>query len=110
MIYSFYDPDHATRAGLGNFIILDHIQRAASEGLPYVYLGYWVEGSARMQYKVRYRPLERLGRNGWERISAEEQDRLIADTASRRRVEAPLPDGNGKDGVPGVQEQYRIDV
>ena len=79
MIYSFYDPDNEVRSGLGNYIILDHIQRAADEGLPYVYLGYWVEGSARMQYKIRYRPLERLGPRGWRRLGTEEQDRRIRD-------------------------------
>ena len=79
MIYSFYDPDIEVRSGLGNYIILDHIRRAAEEGLPYVYLGYWVEGSARMQYKIRYRPLERLGPRGWRRLGTEEQDRLIRD-------------------------------
>ena len=68
MIYSFYDPEHGDRAGLGNYIILDHIRRAADNGLPFVYLGYWVEGAERMQYKVRYRPLERLTRGGWERM------------------------------------------
>jgi len=83
MIYSFYDPQHATRTGLGNYIILDHIRRAVSEGLPYVYLGYWVEGSERMQYKVRYRPLEKLGRDGWQRLSGEEQDQLVRDAASK---------------------------
>ncbi|MDE2595858.1 MAG: arginyltransferase [Sphingomonadales bacterium] len=108
MIYSFYDPDHAQRSGLGNYIILDHIVRAEREALPYVYLGYWVEGSARMQYKVRYRPLERLGRIGWERLSAAEQDSLIANAASRRRNDVPLPTGSGKDGVPGGQEQYQL--
>jgi arginyl-tRNA--protein-N-Asp/Glu arginylyltransferase len=109
MIYSFYDPEHATRTGLGNFIILDHIRRAAEMGLPYVYLGYWVDGSARMQYKVRYRPLERLGRNGWERISADEQDRLISDAAAMQRdVVVAVPAGSGKDGVPGGQDQYRL--
>jgi len=65
MIYSFFDPDHATRTGLGNYIIMDHILRAAAANLPYVYLGYWVEGSERMQYKTRYKPLERLGPEGW---------------------------------------------
>lgn len=65
MIYSFYDPAIEDRQGLGSFIILDHIMRARNAGLPYVYLGYWVEGSQRMAYKVRYRPLERLGRDGW---------------------------------------------
>ncbi len=108
MIYSFYDPDHEARTGLGNFIILDHIRRAAESGLPYVYLGYWVDGSARMQYKVRYRPLERLTRSGWERISADEHDRLINAAASVRRDAAPVPSGSGKDGVPGGQDQYRL--
>jgi arginine-tRNA-protein transferase len=106
MIYSFYDPDHEARTGLGNFIILDHIRRAARAGLSYVYLGYWVEGSARMQYKVRYRPLERLGREGWERFSDSEQERLILSAASSKV--APAPDGSGKDGVPGGQEQYHL--
>lgn len=108
MIYSFYDPDHADREGLGNYIILDHIRRAADIGLPYVYLGYWVDGAARMQYKVRYRPLERLGRHGWERISEGEHDRLILAAAATRRSEAMPLDGRSKDGVPGAQDQYRL--
>ncbi|GAA4773372.1 arginyltransferase [Novosphingobium ginsenosidimutans] len=108
MIYSFYDPDHAERAGLGNYIILDHIRRATEMGLPFVYLGYWVEGAQRMQYKVRYRPLERLTRSGWTRISDAEQDRLIAAAAVGRRNAALPLDGSGKDGVPGGQDQYRL--
>ena len=108
MIYSFYDPDHPTRTGLGNFIILDHIRRAVEMGLPYVYLGYWVEGSARMQYKVRYRPLERLARGGWERMTSHEQEQQIAVAASNRRVDLATTQGSGKDGVPGGQEQYHI--
>jgi translocation and assembly module TamA len=77
MVYSFYDPHHETRGGLGNYIILDHILHAQRIGLPYVYLGYWVEGSARMQYKVRYRPMERLGRDGWHGFEPAEQARAI---------------------------------
>jgi arginyl-tRNA--protein-N-Asp/Glu arginylyltransferase len=65
MIYSFFDTEHPTRGGLGNLIILDHILRARAVGLPYVYLGYWVKGSPRMQYKIRYRPIEALGPTGW---------------------------------------------
>ena len=110
MIYSFYDPAHPQRSGLGNFIILDHIRRAVADGLPYVYLGYWVEGSVRMQYKVRYRPLERLGRDGWVRFTDEEQDRLIAATAAMRRSEALPLDGKTKDGAHGGQDQYRLDI
>jgi arginine-tRNA-protein transferase len=101
MIYSFYEPDHPGRAGLGSFIILDHIRRAAAEDLPYVYLGYWVEGSPRMQYKVRYRPLERLTREGWQRMDPQEQHRLIAAaTAPRREQDGVLAGARGKDGQP----------
>ncbi len=108
MIYSFYDPEHATRTGLGNYIILDHIRRATDSGLAYVYLGYWVDGSARMQYKVRYRPLERLGRDGWERMPADLQDRLIAQAIDSSRRAAAAPAGGNKDGVPGSRDQYRL--
>ena len=97
MIYSFYDPEHETRTGLGNFIILDHIRRAAEAGLPFVYLGYWVEGSQRMQYKIRYRPLERLGPNGWQRMSGAEQAELIAVVSAERRRDAACIDGPAKD-------------
>lgn len=107
MIYSFYEPDHPQRAGLGNYIILDHIRRAHEARLPYVYLGYWVDGSARMQYKIRYRPLERLGRQGWERITKGEQDALIAKAVALSR-DAAVPQGAGKDGAPGGQLQYRL--
>ncbi|MEM6476171.1 MAG: arginyltransferase [Pseudomonadota bacterium] len=101
MIYSFYDPAHEARAGLGNFIILDHIKRAAREGLPYVYLGYWVEGSPRMQYKVRYRPLERLSREGWRRMDEAEQSKLIAAaTAPRSEKSEEIAAPRGKDGQP----------
>ena len=108
MIYSFYEPDHPGRQGLGNYIILDHIRRATAEGLPYVYLGYWVDGSARMQYKIRYRPLERLTREGWVRFSEEQQDTLIARAATMRRDRAQPLDGSTTDGAHGVQDQYRV--
>jgi len=97
MIYSFYDPDHEARAGLGNYIILDHILRSAREGLPYVYLGYWVEGSPRMQYKVRFRPMEKLTREGWQRLDRDEQSKLIADATKPRKALEP---SCGKDGQP----------
>lgn len=102
MIYSFYDPHHETRAGLGNYIILDHIRRAQDKGLPYVYLGYWVQGSPRMQYKVRYRPLEKLGRVGWERIGADEQSRLIAAAVSNRRSRNAAGGTGSKDGIGAI--------
>ena len=65
MIYSFYDPASPGRPGIGNFIILDHIVRAGRAGLPYVYLGYWIEGCDRMAYKTRYQPAEYLRAGVW---------------------------------------------
>ncbi len=67
MVYSFYDPDQAHRS-LGTWIILDHIMRAQAMGLPYLYLGYWIEGSRKMHYKGRFLPQERLAPAGWERV------------------------------------------
>ena len=74
MIYSFFEPDDPARPGLGTYIILDHIVRAGRAGLPYVYLGYWVENSRRMAYKARFRPLERLGPNGWHRFEPDQRE------------------------------------
>ena len=68
MIYSFYEAHEGARAGLGTYIITDHIATAAQEGLPYVYLGYWIDGAERMSYKTRFRPLEKLSPQGWVRF------------------------------------------
>ena len=108
MIYSFYDPEHEARTGLGNFIILAHIRRAAAAKLPYVYLGYWVDGAQRMQYKIRYRPLERLAPTGWQRLSDAEQSALIARVSVTRRQDAACVEGGSKDGAPGGQRQYKL--
>lgn len=66
MIYSFFDPAESRRS-LGNYMILDHIERAARAGLPHVYLGFWVKGSRKMAYKNRFRPFELLDATGWKR-------------------------------------------
>jgi arginine-tRNA-protein transferase len=78
MIYSFFEPDDARRSGLGTYIILDHIIRAGRAGLPYVYLGYWVEASRRMAYKARFRPLEKLGPGGWHRFEPDQPELPLA--------------------------------
>ena len=66
MVYSYFSPEFEDRS-LGTFMILDHIARARAAGLPHVYLGYWVNGSRKMNYKVRFTPQEHLGPKGWER-------------------------------------------
>ena len=65
MVYSFYTPDRP-RDGLGNYMILDHVEIAREAGLPFVYLGYWVPGSAKMGYKSAFSGLELYRHGGWE--------------------------------------------
>jgi arginine-tRNA-protein transferase len=67
MVYSFFEPDEAARS-LGTLMVLDHIARARRMGLAYVYLGYWVRGSRKMDYKSRFLPQERLTPDGWARV------------------------------------------
>ena len=67
MVYSFFDP-RIERRSLGIFAILDHVRQAAIVGLPFVYLGYWVQGSPKMDYKANFRPMEVLRPLGWTRL------------------------------------------
>ncbi|HEX8233294.1 MAG TPA: arginyltransferase [Caulobacteraceae bacterium] len=73
LVYSFYDPAFARRS-LGSFVILDHVVQAQLHTIPYVYLGYWVPGSPKMDYKARFRPIEVLQGSRWRLLSA--RDRL----------------------------------
>lgn len=69
LVYLFYEPAQAHRSP-GRFAILDHVREAAAAGLPYVYLGYWVNGSEKMDYKARFRPLEVLRGREWTPLAA----------------------------------------
>lgn len=69
-VYSFFEPGADKRA-LGRFMILDLVNRTAAQGLPYVYLGYWVRDSRKMAYKTRFRPVESLEPDGWTELSVE---------------------------------------
>lgn len=68
MVYSFFDPDLPQRS-LGTYMILETIDAARRLDLPYVYLGYWIKGSAKMDYKTRFTPQEVLTPDGWVRSS-----------------------------------------
>lgn len=64
-VYSFFDPDRP-RDGLGTYMVVWLTEHARAEGIPYVYLGYWIARSPKMAYKSRFRPLEALHPNdGW---------------------------------------------
>jgi arginine-tRNA-protein transferase len=67
LVYSFFDPT-ADRRSLGTFMILDHIAYTRRLGLPYLYVGYWIAGSPKMSYKIRFQPQEHLGPDGWKRV------------------------------------------
>ncbi len=64
-VYTFFDPTQPQR-GLGSYAILRQIEVARDAGLDYVYLGYWVAESRKMDYKRRFRPLQVMGVGGWQ--------------------------------------------
>lgn len=68
-VYTFFDPDAATR-GLGVYAVLTQIEQARQRGLPHVYLGYWVAGSRKMDYKRHYQPLELFEGGRWQPMIA----------------------------------------
>ncbi|NUO71852.1 MAG: arginyltransferase [Frateuria sp.] len=63
-VYTFFEPDEAVRS-LGTYAILQQVQLARRRGLPWVYLGFWIEGHPKMDYKRRFRPLQVRTREGW---------------------------------------------
>jgi arginine-tRNA-protein transferase len=63
-VYKFYEPGLPHRS-LGTWTILQLVEKARQDGLPFVYLGYWIAGSDKMDYKARFRPMERLTGGGW---------------------------------------------
>lgn len=69
MVYSFFEPEEARRS-LGAYMIVDHVALARDLQLPYVYLGYWVPGSPKMDYKRAFQPLEKLTAAGWVRMDS----------------------------------------
>jgi leucyl-tRNA---protein transferase len=77
-VYSFFEPDLASRS-LGTYVVNWLVEDAVSQGLPYVYLGYWIAESRKMSYKSRYQPLEAFGPNGWRLLDANRDESSKAD-------------------------------
>ena len=64
MVYSFFDPRESRRS-LGIYTILDHLQQARAAGFAHLYLGYWIPGSEKMDYKAQFQPLQLLLGGEW---------------------------------------------
>jgi arginine-tRNA-protein transferase len=69
-VYTFFDSD-LPKSSLGTYNVLWQIEQARQLGIPYVYLGYWIEESAKMAYKVNFSPIEALRHGSWESLPAE---------------------------------------
>ena len=67
-VYTFYDPE-IPQSSFGTYNVLWQIQRCCVMGMPYLYLGYWIEESPKMAYKVNFRPLEGLIDGRWQQLS-----------------------------------------
>ena len=70
-VYFSFLPEYSRRS-LGIFSVLKEARIVRELGLPYYYLGFWVPGSPKMDYKARFAPLEMRDRKGWQRINPEE--------------------------------------
>jgi arginyl-tRNA--protein-N-Asp/Glu arginylyltransferase len=66
-VYAFFEPE-IRGASFGTYNVLWQIQRCATLGLPYLYLGYWIAESRKMAYKATFRPVEGLRDGVWVRL------------------------------------------
>jgi len=66
-VYTFFDPEHSNRS-LGTYAILYLLKLARLHHIPYVYLGYWIDGSSKMDYKRNFRPLEGFIDRRWQSL------------------------------------------
>lgn len=72
-VYTFFEPDAADR-GLGTLAILKQLEWARRDGHQHLYLGYWIAGHRKMDYKRRFRPLEGFDGHRWHDLPRRPDD------------------------------------
>jgi len=84
-VYSYFDTSDDKKS-LGTYIVIWMIDEAQKLGLPFVYLGYWIRGVPKMDYKSRFRPLEALVDGQWQ-----DQSKLELSDCASPSADAILP-------------------
>ncbi len=70
-VYTFFDPEMSALSP-GVLAILWQIEETRRFGLPWLYLGYWVKGCQKMEYKQDYRPMQVYSEGVWKEFSTTE--------------------------------------
>ena len=96
LVYSFFDTSQPQNS-IGTYMILDHIEMARDAGLPYVYLGYWVPGSPKMDYKARFKGVEVFRLGHWRALDSKDdfsrdKNRCESQSISEQVAQIAMPE------------------
>tara|TARA_B110000971_G_scaffold206958_1_gene230705 strand:+ start:3160 stop:3894 length:735 start_codon:yes stop_codon:yes gene_type:complete len=64
-VYTFYDCNDS-RLSLGTYSIIWLLNFCKRENFNYLYLGYWINESNKMKYKINFKPYELMINGAWQ--------------------------------------------